>query len=92
VPQRAIDAMRDYLVRSNANTQGVFATSRRTDKIIAAAHAAVADLLGCDADEVVFRRNMTTLPLVLSRAFGRDLRPAGEVVVTRLDHDANVAP
>jgi len=92
VPQRVIDAMRDYLVRSNANTHGAFATSRRSDKIIAAAHAAVADLLGCDADEVVFGPNMTTLAFALSRAIGRELRAGDEVVVTRLDHDANVAP
>ena len=50
VPQRVIDAMSDYLVRSNANTHGAFATSRRSDEIIANAHAAVADLLGCTAD------------------------------------------
>jgi len=92
VPQRVIDAMRDYLVRSNANTHGAFATSRRSDEIIAAAHAAVADLLGCDADEVVFGPNMTTLAFALSRAIGRELRAGDEVVVTRLDHDANVAP
>ena len=92
VPQRVIDAMRDYLVRSNANTHGAFATSQRSDEIITAAHAAMADLLGCDADEVVFGPNMTTLTFALSRAIGRELRPDGEVVVTRLDHDANVAP
>ena len=92
VPQRVIDAMRDYLVRSNANTHGAFATSRRSDEIIAAAHAAVADLLGCEADEVIFGPNMTTLTFALSRALGRELRAGDEVVVTRLDHDANVAP
>jgi cysteine desulfurase family protein (TIGR01976 family) len=92
VSQRVIDAMRDYLVRSNANTHGAFATSRRSDEIIAAAHAAVADLLGCDADEVVFGPNMTALTFALSHAIGRELRPGDEVVVTRLDHDANVAP
>jgi cysteine desulfurase family protein (TIGR01976 family) len=92
VPQRVIDAMRDYLVRSNANTHGAFATSQYSDEIIAAAHAAVADLLGCGADEVVFGPNMTTLTFALSRAIGRELRPDDEVVVTRLDHDANVAP
>jgi len=92
VPQRVIDAMRDYLVRSNANTHGVFATSRRSDAIIAAAHAAVADLVGCEADEVIFGPNMTTLTFALSRALGRELRAGDEVMVTRLDHDANVAP
>ena len=92
VPQRVVDAMRDYLVRSNANTHGAFATSRRSDEIIAVAHAAVADLLGCEADEVIFGPNMTTLTFALSRALGRELRAGDEVVVTRLDHDANVAP
>jgi cysteine desulfurase family protein (TIGR01976 family) len=92
VPQRVIDSMRDYLVRSNANTHGAFATSQRSDEIIATAHSAVADLLGCDADEVVFGPNMTTLTFALSRALGRELGPGDEVVVTRLDHDANVAP
>ncbi len=92
VPQRVIDAMSDYLVRSNANTHGAFATSLRSDEIIAQAHAAVADLLGCDADEIVFGPNMTTLSFALSRAIGRQLKAGDEVVVTRLDHDANVAP
>jgi len=92
VPQRVIDAMSDYLVRSNANTHGAFATSQRSDGIIAGAHAAVADLLGCATDEVVFGPNMTTLTFALSRALGRDLKPGDEIVVTRLDHDANVAP
>lgn len=92
VPQRVIDALRDYLVSSNANTHGAFATSRRSDETIANAHAAVADLLGCDADEVVFGPNMTTLTFALSRAIGRELKPGDELVVTRLDHDANVAP
>ncbi len=92
VPQRVIDAMSDCLVHSNANTHGAFATSRRSDEIIASAHAAVADLLGCAADEVVFGPNMTTLTFALSRAIGREIKPGDEVIVTRLDHDANVAP
>src|SRR5262245_40612301 len=61
VPQRVIDAIAGYLTHANANTHGAFATSRRTDETIAAAHAAIADLLGCDPDEVVFGPNMTTL-------------------------------
>jgi cysteine desulfurase family protein (TIGR01976 family) len=91
-PQRVIDSMRDYLVYSNANTRGAFATSRRSDETIAEAHAAMGDLLGCDRDEVVFGPNMTTLTFALSRAIGRELGPGDELVVTRLDHDANVAP
>ena len=92
VPQRVIDAMSGYLATSNANTHGAFATSRRTDQVIAAAHAAMADLLGCDAEEVIFGPNMTTLTFAFSRALGRELAPGDEIVVTRLDHDANVSP
>jgi cysteine desulfurase family protein (TIGR01976 family) len=92
VPQRVIDAMRDYLMNSNANTHGAFLTSRKSDEVIAEAHAAVADLLGCDSDEVIFGPNMTTLTFSLSRALGREFGPGDEIVVTRLDHDGNVAP
>ena len=92
VPQRVIDAMRDYLTSSNANTHGAFTTSRNSDEVIAQAHAAMADLLGCEAEEVVFGPNMTSLTFSLSRAIGRELGPGDEIVVTRLDHDGNVAP
>ncbi|HUU13267.1 MAG TPA: aminotransferase class V-fold PLP-dependent enzyme, partial [Terriglobia bacterium] len=79
VPQSVINAMCDYLVRSNANTHGAFATNRRSDEILAEAHAAMADLLGCNADEVVFGPNMTTLTFALSRAIGRELHNGDEV-------------
>jgi cysteine desulfurase family protein (TIGR01976 family) len=92
VPQRVIDAVRDYYEQSNANTCGAFATSRRSDAILASAHTAMADLFGCAADEVFFGPNMTTLTFALARAIGRDLQPGDEIVVTTLDHDANVAP
>ena len=92
VPQRVIDAISDYLRRDNANTGGAYATSRRTDAMIAEARAAMADFLHCGADEVVFGPNMTTLTYAMSRAIGRDLKPGDEIVVTRLDHDANVSP
>lgn len=92
VPQRVIDAIGDYLINANANTHGAFLTSARTDEVIEAAHAGMAALLGCDADEVVFGPNMTTLTFAMSRAIGRELGPGDEIVVTRLDHDANVAP
>ena len=91
VSQRVIDAIRDYLVQSNANTCGAYATSRRTDAMIAGARSAMADLLGCDADEVVFGPNMTTLTFALSRSIGRELGQGDEIVVTHLDHDANVS-
>jgi cysteine desulfurase family protein (TIGR01976 family) len=92
VPQRVVDAIADYLRRDNANTGGAYATSRRTDTMIAGARAALADFLHCGADEVVFGPNMTTLTFAISRAIGRELGPGDEVVVTRLDHDANVSP
>ena len=92
VPQQVIDAMRDYLLNDNANTAGAFVTSRRTDAMLAGAHQAMADFLGCERDEVFFGQNMTTLTFALARAIGRDLKPGDEIVTTTLDHDANVAP
>ena len=68
VPQRVIDAIADYLAHSNANTCGAYATSRRTDAVIAEARAAMADFFGCDKDEVAFGPNMTTLTFAISRA------------------------
>ncbi len=87
-----IEAMVDYLRRRNSNTHGLFETSRRTDAVIEEAHQAVADLLGCGADEVVFGNNMTSLTFHLSRSLAQDLEPGDELLVTRLDHDANVMP
>jgi cysteine desulfurase family protein (TIGR01976 family) len=92
VPKRVIDAIAGYLGHDNANTGGAYATSRRTDAMIAEARAAMADFLNCGADEVAFGPNMTTLTFAISRAIGRDLKPGDEIVVTRLDHDANVSP
>src|SRR5450755_1862417 len=92
VPQRVIDAISDYLRRDNANTGGAYQTGRNTDAMIAAARLAMADFLNCAAEEVVFGPNMTTLTYAISRAIGRDLGPGDEVVLTRLDHDANVSP
>lgn len=92
VPRRVIDAISDYLTHHNANTHGAFATSRRSDEHIDAARAAMADFLNCDPDEVVFGPNMTTLTFAFARAFGRELQPGDEIVLTRLDHDANFAP
>jgi cysteine desulfurase family protein (TIGR01976 family) len=92
VPQRVIDAISDYLRRDNANTGGAYSTSRHTDAMLAEARAAMADFLHCAADEVVFGPNMTTLTYMMSRAIGRELQPGDEILVTRLDHDANVSP
>lgn len=92
VPQRVIDAIGTYLATSNANTHGAFLTAKRTEQMLDEAHAASADMLGCDAHEVAFGPNMTTLTFALSRSIGRELKAGDEVIVTQLDHDANVAP
>jgi cysteine desulfurase family protein (TIGR01976 family) len=92
VPQRVIDAMSDYLRRDNANSGGNYPTSRRTDAVIAQARAAMADLFHASPDEVVFGQNMTSLTFAFARAIGRQLHAGDEIVVTRLDHDANVSP
>ncbi len=92
VPDEVIDAISTYLRESNANVGGDFETSRRSDALVADARLAAAGFLGCSADEVVFGANMTTLNFALSRAAARGWREGDEVVVTRLDHDANVSP
>ena len=92
VPQRVIDAISNYLKHSNANTNGAYATSYRTNETIAGARAAMADCFGCDAEEVVFGFNMTSLTFAMSRAIGRELGPGDEIVLTLLDHDANFSP
>uniref|UniRef100_A0A7C3KFL4 Cysteine desulfurase-like protein n=1 Tax=Oscillatoriales cyanobacterium SpSt-418 TaxID=2282169 RepID=A0A7C3KFL4_9CYAN len=91
VPNRVIDAIANYLLTSNANLHGAFITSVRTDALVERARSAVADFLGCDADEVVFGANMTTLTQAMSRSIGRELQPGDEILVTNLDHDANVS-
>jgi selenocysteine lyase/cysteine desulfurase len=88
-----IDAVAAYYRDANANAHGAFATSARSDAIVEEAHAAVADLLGAASPaEVKFGQNMTSLTFALSRAFGRVLRPGDEVVISRLDHEANRGP
>ena len=92
VPQRVIDAISGYLRRNNANTAGAYATSRNTDAMIAEARRAMADFFNCDPDEVVFGPNMTTLTYAISRSIGRELHPGDEILLTHLDHDANISP
>jgi cysteine desulfurase family protein (TIGR01976 family) len=92
VTQSVIDAIGHYLKTSNANTHGPFATSCETDEVIARARSAIADFLGCDADEVVFGPNMSTLTFAISRSIGRELNPGDEILLTHLDHSANVSP
>jgi len=92
VPETVIEAMAAYLRTSNANVHGAFVTSIETDHLIEEAHRAGSDLLGCHADEIVFGPNATTLLFALSRSIARTLGPGDEIVVTRLDHDANIRP
>jgi len=93
VPRSVMDAMSDYFIRANANHGGCFITSRRNDETIEQAREAMADLVNAPSPrEIVFGPNMTTLTFGLSRAIGRRLRAGDEVVVTRLDHDGNIAP
>jgi cysteine desulfurase family protein (TIGR01976 family) len=97
VPRVVADAMVDYLFHHNANTHWAYPTSAETDALLEASRVACADLLGGSPDEIVFGNNMTTLTFHLARAIGRGVggRPIGagdEIVVTELDHQANVAP
>jgi cysteine desulfurase family protein (TIGR01976 family) len=92
VPDEVIEAIAGYLRESNANVGGQFETSRRTDELVSAAHETAARFLGCRADEAIFGPSMTNLNFMLTRTVGRELEAGDEIVVTRLDHDANVAP
>jgi cysteine desulfurase family protein (TIGR01976 family) len=91
-PQSVIEAIAGYLRESNANLGGAFASSRRSDELVERAHATAAGFLGCKTEEVIFGANMTTLNFALTRALGRTLEASDEILVTRLDHDGNVAP
>ena len=91
-PDSVIDAVASYLREANANLGGPFETSLRSDQVVDAAHDAAARFLGASPPEVGFGQNMTTLNFALTRTVGRDLSAGDEIVVTRLDHDANVSP
>jgi cysteine desulfurase family protein (TIGR01976 family) len=92
VPQSVIDAIAGCLRDANANLEGPFETSRRADAVVAEAHEAAARFIGASPAEVGFGQNMTTLNFALTRTLGRELEAGDEIVVTRLDHDGNVAP
>ena len=92
VPDGVIEAIAAYLRESNANVSGPYETSRRTERLVADARLAAGSFLGGSPDEVAFGANMTTLNFALSRAAAREWSEGDEVVVTRLDHDANVSP
>lgn len=92
VPASVVDAMRDYLLHHNSNSHWAYPTSFETDEIIDEARAAAADFLNSAPNEIVFGANMTTLAFSLSRALAPTFAPGDEIVVTELDHHANVAP
>lgn len=93
VARQCLDRISAYLVTSNANHGGLFATSVRSDAVLEEAHQAMADLYNApSAEEIIFGANMTTLTLHLSRSISREWNAGDEIVVTRLDHDANVTP
>lgn len=90
VPRSVVDAISDYLFHHNANTRWSFPTSGETDEMIARSRQTVADFLNSGPDEIVFGQNMTTLTFHLARSLGRGFAPGDEIVVTELDHHANV--
>ena len=92
VPDSVIAAIGDYLRYSNANTDGPFDTSRRTDALLTNARATAAHFLNATVDEVTFGANMTTLNFALSRTASREWRDGDEIICTKLDHDGNVSP
>jgi cysteine desulfurase family protein (TIGR01976 family) len=92
VPREVVEAMTDYLYRHNANTRWLYPSSIETDAIIAGAREALADFLNASASEIAFGQNMTSLTFHISRAIGSGLVPGDEIVVTELDHHANIAP
>jgi len=93
VPQQTIDRMVDYLIETNANHEGAFPTSQASDRVIAESRQALADFLNADLpQEIIFGANMTSLAFKLSRSLAGELTAQDEFIVTRLDHDANIAP
>jgi cysteine desulfurase family protein (TIGR01976 family) len=92
VPRPVVEAMAGYLVDANANLGGAFATSRASDEVMERGRAAAADFTGAEPEGIAFGANMTTLNFQLAHAMARTLRPGDEIVVTALDHDANVSP
>ncbi len=93
VPQGVIDAVSNYYTSMNANAGGTFATSQRSDEMVQSVRQSMADFLHASRpEEIVFGPNMTTLNFNLSRALAKTLKPGDEIVLTRMDHDANIAP
>ena len=93
IAKQSLERINRYLLECNANHEGAFATSQQSDAILHETHTAMADFLNASSpDEIVFGANMTTLTLHISRSLARRLNPGDEIVVTRMDHDANISP
>jgi cysteine desulfurase family protein (TIGR01976 family) len=93
IAKQSLDRINRYLVEHNANHEGMFETSRRSDEVLQEAHAAMADFLNASRpEEIIFGNNMTTLTLHISRSLARNLQAGDNILVTRLDHDANISP
>lgn len=93
ISRQSLDRINRYLLEHNANHEGLFETSRRSDEVLHEAHAAMADFLNASRpEEIIFGNNMTTLTLHISRSLARNLQAGDNILVTRLDHDANIAP
>jgi cysteine desulfurase family protein (TIGR01976 family) len=92
VPRSVVEACRDYLYHHNANTHWAYPTSLETDALLGRARHAMAELLGCGKEEIAFGANMTTLTFHLARSLGRSFAPGDEIIVTDLDHHANIDP
>lgn len=93
IAKHSLDRITRYLLECNANHEGAFETSQQSDAVLHEAHAAMADFLNASSpDEIVFGQNMTTITLHISRSLARTLNPGDELVVTRMDHDANISP
>lgn len=90
IPRSVVEAMNDYLYNHNANTHWGYPTSDETDALIEGSRLAFADFFNCESDEIVFGQNMTSLTFHLARALGRQFKEGDEIVVTELDHHANV--
>jgi cysteine desulfurase family protein (TIGR01976 family) len=91
-PRDVLDAVAAYMERSNANLGGAFPTSAESDEVMARGRQAAADFTGAEPEGIAFGANMTTLNFLLAHAVARTLRPGDEIVVTQLDHDANISP
>ena len=93
ISKESLDRINKYLLECNANHEGMFETSRKSDEVLHEAHAAMADFLNASRpEEIIFGNNMTTLTLYISRSISREWKEGDEIVVTWLDHDANVTP